>query len=466
MSKPQAAPPRSNFLQLLLIGAMVFLGVQMFTAPQRASQSEETAAQLFTKLQEMNALLQDESAVRAFPMYERKVREEGKTAKRAQEEIDADVLKGAMLVVDTKLKSGDYRHQLYLQDRVAQDLGYKKMFRGYDFYKPRFERLSKTELWQNTRVEVTPTQNFPATEISPGQLYSDLVATIQPLAKEQKVWGVIPGFKLIDSLVALTGRQPWISYTAAAFILALLVRLIIWPLTARQLVWGRQMQSLAPLVKEIQAKYKDKKTGQVKDPQKLQMETMSLYREYGINPVAGCLPLLVQMPFFFAIYGCMLTYRFEFTKGYFLWVHPGATEFLGIPLAVNLGERDYILVALYMLSMIASTLMTPVSDPSQVKQQRLMGIGLAVFASIFMFFYSLPSAFIVYWISTNLLQMLQTYIGYRRPLPPLQKVATPTGGFFPFGTPESAPNGQPDTPFFGKTGTPRTTKATKRSKKK
>ncbi len=269
---------------------------------------------------------------------------------------------------------------------------------------------------------------MPGTEHTAKEVYDTIVTDLSPLAKAEPVFGFIPGYQLIESLVKLTGAVPGFSYWLAALLLALVVRAIIWPLAQKQIMFGRQMSKRQPLIKEIQAKHTDKKTKQIKDPAAYQAESMGLYKEYGINPAAGCLPALIQMPFFLAVYQSMHHYKFEFVKGTFLWVNPASDRFLGIPLAPNLGERDYILVVFYMISMVASTLLMPVTDPSNAKQQRMIGVGMAVLFSVFMFFYTLPSAFVLYWIFTNVLSTAQSLLSYRLPVPELQKVQSVTGG--------------------------------------
>jgi YidC/Oxa1 family membrane protein insertase len=240
----------------------------------------------------------------------------------------------------------------------------------------------------------------------------------------------------------------------------------VWPLAQKQIMHGRQMMQLQPRIKEIQEKYKDKKTGQTKDPAAFQAETMGIYKEYGINPAAGCLPAFIQMPLFLAVYQSMHHYKFEFTKGTFLWVNELSSKFMGIPLGANLGERDYILVFIYMLSMISTTLLMPVNDPSNAKQQKLMGVGIAFVFSIFMFFYTLPSAFVLYWIFMNILSTAQSLLSYRLPVPELKKTQTQAGGKV-IDT-SSSSNGHaigeisPD--FFGKKGTPKANKQRKRKK--
>lgn len=434
----------------MLIATMVFLGVQLFMAPQRANQDTRTSAEMYAALQKMNAEFRDVSSQSELHKYEAKVREEGKAKGTAADEIDRQVLKGYILAADTMHKSGLYRHELFAKGVVPHDYGYVKLDRGYQLLKPKFETYSYGPVWTEVKADVAPTADLPATTASLKDVYDDTIVNQRPLAKKELVWGMFPGYWLIDWLVNLTGRTPGFSYWFAAFLLAMFVRALVWPLAQKQIMFGRQMQQLGPRVKEIQEKYQDKKTKQVTDQAGYQAETMALYKEYGINPAAGCLPMFIQMPLFLAIYQSMHLYKFDFSAGSFLWIHPGATSFLGIPLAPNLGERDYVLVAFYMVSMIVSTMLMPVSDPTQYKQQKLMGVGIAVVFSIMMFFYTLPSAFVLYWIFTNVFSTAQSLLAYRVHQPELKKVQSVKGGVIP--TTAIDANGKIDPGFLGKTG--------------
>jgi len=450
MSQPS---PKSNFIQIALITLVIFMGYQLIMGPRQNQTDPRTADQIWTEMKKLNGELKDVSVARLLPLYNQKYSVEAKAKKVPQAEIDAQELRAVLLVVDTQFKSG-------LQQ--TPEWNYHKINAAYTLLKPKFEAWHLKDIWRTAKVEVAPEPGRPETEVSAESLYNALVADLSVRNKEQRVYGLIPGYGLIDSLVALTGRVPAISYTFAALLLAIVVRAIVWPLAQKQFMWGRQMSQLQPYIKEIQEKFKDKKTGQITDQQAMTAETMKLYSEYGINPFSGCGPALIQVPLFLTVYQCMLLYKFEFTKGTFLWIQPGATTFLGIPLAPNLGERDYILVFLYGVSMITTTLMTPVSDPSNAKQQRLMGISIALIFSIMMFFWSIPSAFILYWIFTNVLSTLQSYRAYRLPLPPLEKKTTGKGGVIPATVVPGSNSTSVDPSFFGKTGTPKANKSKKK----
>lgn len=101
--------------------------------------------------------------------------------------------------------------------------------------------------------------------------------------------------------------------------------------------------------------------------------------------------------------------------------------------APNLGTQDNILIVVYGISMIISQMLTPISDPSQKKQMRLMGVGISVLFTFFMFTGAFPvvSGFVLYWTFTNIFATVQSLRAYRLPLEPLQKVNTKDGGVYP-----------------------------------
>jgi YidC/Oxa1 family membrane protein insertase len=319
--------------------------------------------------------------------------------------------------------------------------------------------MATDNVWLKHSVAVPAHPKFTDETAYTGKdLYVKVVSGLSERSKTDLIMGFIPGYQIIDVLVKATGAVPSFSYALAAFLLALLVRAVIFPLAQKQYLYGREMSQLSPLMSELRERYTDKKTKQVTNPQELQMKTMELYREYGINPFAGCWPALIQVPFFLLIYQCMLHYQFDFQKGLFLWINPGTSVATNGFIAPNLGERDYILIALYAISMVVTTLMTPVSDPNNAKQQRLIGVSVAVLFSVMMFFYPLPSAFVLYWVFLNILATAHMLYAYRLPVPPLQKVATPTGGVFPgfggFNAAASSKNGASAPTPGQKTGTP------------
>ncbi|MCH8980100.1 MAG: membrane protein insertase YidC [Armatimonadetes bacterium] len=445
MSKQQRPAP-NPLITMLMWGAFLFLGYQLFF--NKGAPDTRTSEELFETIVEHNQKGEDVSLGRQIPPYLDKLKQDKKEGKLSDEELDLKQLEAAVLYAHTQFASGLH------QDKR------KRIDAAYNTLKGKFQKYSKNkELWEETAFDVEPYgEQLPQYQITADELYTALVAELSHRNKDAVVVGYVPGYRLIDFFVRLTGSKPNFSYWFAALLLAVFVRLAVFPLAQKQFIWGRKMAHLAPLTKEIQAKYKDKKTGKVSDPQKLQTETMELYKKYGMNPLAGCWPMMIQMPLFLIIFYCMRLYQFEFTKGHFLWVQEGADRFLGIPLGPNLGERDPILIVIYGISMVVATLMTPASDPSQQRQHRMIGIGFALMFSVMMFFDSffgwyLPSAFIVYWIFTNMLTTAQSLYVHRMNIPAPEPVQTAAGGIIP--TTATDKNGKAnavDPGFFGKTG--------------
>ena len=180
------------------------------------------------------------------------------------------------------------------------------------------------------------------------------------------------------------------------------------------------------------------------------------------------------MPLFFTVYNFMLHYQFAFKKGTFLWINASTSAASHGFFAPDLGSRDYVLIVIYGITMVVSTLLMPVSDPTQVKQQRLMGVGMGLLFTFMMFTgaFPTPAAFVLYWVFTNLLATAQSLRAYRLPIPPLEKVNTKPGGVFPMPPPKDGgsggigkPNGKPTSPIVSSTGTGRPAKHTPKKRK-
>lgn len=197
-------------------------------------------------------------------------------------------------------------------------------------------------------------------------------------------------YQLFDMLVTLCGRNPAYSYGLAVILLAFLLKVLMHPFNRKMMRSMWKMQALQPIIQELQERYKD-------NPQKMHAEMMKLYRAHKVNPIGGCLPLLLQMPVLFWIYWGVLHYRFQFAKAGFLWIK-------------NLAKPDYPLFALYLVSFFVSTFFTstPSQDPTQRQQQTMMNIlFVAMFA---MFFHNFPAAFILYWLSFQVFYIAESFL--------------------------------------------------------
>lgn len=410
-------------MQLLLTFAVVFLGYNLISSQFNKKPDPRSSAEILQQMQNASHFLKDATIAHThFPAFEGKLKEELEAKSITKQDHDTRLFHGRLLVAYTQYKGAD---------RLAD---FNRIIPAHDALSHLKQEYSDKPVWtQQFPVDSTP--NYQRSSLSFDELSKLVESKSEALGRTTPVWGFFPGYQLIDFLVRITGSVPALSYAFACLVLAFLVRLIVFPLAQKTFMHSRQMSQLTPLINEIREEYKSKgkDTKDITVQNEMNQRIMGLYKEYGLNPMAGCFPAFLQMPLFLLIYQSMLHYRFEFQKGTFFWINPGAHEATNGFIAANLGQKDYILIFLYGVSMVATTLLTPVSDPSNAKQQRLMGVGMSVLFSIMMFFWPVPSAFPLYWIFTNIFATAQSQWTYRRPLPPLQKVNASTGGMFPKG---------------------------------
>lgn len=174
-------------------------------------------------------------------------------------------------------------------------------------------------------------------------------------------------------------------------IFTLLIRIIIFPLSYISLKSMGKQQEIAPQLKQLQQKYKSKDT---ETQRKLQQETQKLYAEEGINPIMGCLPLAIQMPFLFALYQAI--YRTDALKtGHFLWV--------------NLAQPDpyFIMPILAAIFTLLTSLVSTLAQPQRTTMSWAM-VAISPLMILFMAF-QFPSALAIYWVVTNAFSLVQTF---------------------------------------------------------
>lgn len=203
------------------------------------------------------------------------------------------------------------------------------------------------------------------------------------------------GFFAVLAVPILRGLQ-WFyryipNYGVAIILLTILIRLVTFPLQYKSFKSMKKMQLIQPELQKIKDKYKD-------EPQKMQKETMELFKKAGANPLSGCLPLLLQMPFFFAIYRVLYS----------------AVELVGAPFYwwikdLSIHDPFYVLPVLMGLSMFAQQKLTPQTsvDPTQQKIMLLMPI---IFAFIMK---SLPAGLVLYIFVSTVVGILQQVIVYK-----------------------------------------------------
>jgi YidC/Oxa1 family membrane protein insertase len=214
-----------------------------------------------------------------------------------------------------------------------------------------------------------------------------------------------------DALASLGLGRQW-TWGLAIIGLTIIVRLIMFPLTWKQYKSSRAMQALAPQIKALQQKHKG-------DRATIQQETMRLYQENRVNPFASCLPLLLQLPVFFALYWTIKGTDY-LPKSETLAL--ATAPFLWLP---HLGKPDpyYILLVIYIVTQLVSTelMLTPQTDKTQKMMMRAMPIMFVFFLKNF------PSGLFVYWVTTNLWTIGQQLI-IRKTMPIVPLEATAGGG--------------------------------------
>ncbi|MEJ2220775.1 MAG: membrane protein insertase YidC [Desulfobacterales bacterium] len=192
------------------------------------------------------------------------------------------------------------------------------------------------------------------------------------------------------------------NYGVAIIVLTLLVKILLWPLGQKSYKSMSEMKKIQPLMKEIREKYKD-------DKQRMNQEVMGLYRTYKINPLGGCLPMVVQLPVFFALYR-MLYEAIELRHApFFLWIDDLAApdRLFRFDFSIPFMEPPYgipVLTIVMGASMLLQQKMSPpMGDATQAKMMMFMPI---IFTFIFINF---SSGLVLYWLVNNILSIAQQY---------------------------------------------------------
>ena len=262
---------------------------------------------------------------------------------------------------------------------------------------------------------------MPAFELQPGQTYGarfeiyagpklyHRLAQLPHNEAEVMDFGI---FKVVCQFLLnfMNLLHSWLhDYGLAILALTTIIKLTLWPIQNKANRSMRQMAALSPKVQELRDKYKD-------DPTRMNQEMMKLYKQYGINPVGGCLPMMIQIPIFFGLFK-MLGQAVELRNAKFLWVkdlsQPDTIAHLPL-----LGWPINIIPLLMAATQIWLMAMTPkTGDPTQ---RRVMMFTPLIFLFIC---YNFAAALALYYTAQNLFSILQFYQNKRQPAPTLEKVA-------------------------------------------
>lgn len=182
------------------------------------------------------------------------------------------------------------------------------------------------------------------------------------------------------------------NYGVAIILLTVIIKLLFWPLTQKSYTSMKSMQKLQPEMQKLREKYKN-------DKERLNKEMMQMYKEKRVNPLGGCLPMIVQIPVFFALYKTLMIDIALRQAPFAFWL-------------TDLSEKDpyYITPVIMGVTMFLQQKMTPSSmDPKQAKLFMLMPV---VFTFMFLNF---PSGLVIYWLVNNVLTIFQQYLIHRKP---------------------------------------------------
>ncbi|MBF0467838.1 MAG: membrane protein insertase YidC [Desulfamplus sp.] len=197
------------------------------------------------------------------------------------------------------------------------------------------------------------------------------------------------------------------NYGIAIIILTILIKLAFWPLGTKSYKSMNDMRKLQPIMNQIREKYKD-------DKQRMNQEVMNLYKTYKVNPMSGCLPMLVQMPIFFALYR-MLYQAIELRHAPFMgWINDlsAPDRLFSFDLAIPFMHAPYgipVLTIIMGASMFLQQKMAPaIGDPTQAKIMMFMPLFMTVI------FINFPSGLVLYWLVNNLISIGQQYYIQRK----------------------------------------------------
>jgi YidC/Oxa1 family membrane protein insertase len=213
----------------------------------------------------------------------------------------------------------------------------------------------------------------------------------------QNVFGPIVG--ILGTVLLYFHQNLGVAWWLSIVILTVIVRSLLFPLTVKQVKSMRAMQDLKPRMDRVRAQFKD-------NPQRQREEMAKLYQDQGVNPLGGCLPILVQMPVFIGMF--YVIRKFGGTPGrtppeYESFTHGGILWFQDLAHA----DPYYILPIISAVTMLAATEITSKNvDPQQRWLMRLLPVGFTAFLLNF------PAGLFMYWITSNLMTLGQNYVIY------------------------------------------------------
>ncbi|MFH1230779.1 MAG: membrane protein insertase YidC [Planctomycetota bacterium] len=190
------------------------------------------------------------------------------------------------------------------------------------------------------------------------------------------------------------------NYGIAIIVLTIIIKVVLFPITKKGQVSMYRLQKLAPRIKALQAQYKN-------DKQRLGVEQLKLWKEYGVNPLSGCLPIFLQIPVFFGLYWA-LALAIELRQAPFmLWINDlsQADHLCKLPFPILGATYLHVLPLIMTLSWLIQSLTQPKSPDPQTRQQQKLFIFMPLIFGIM--FYNVPSGLTLYWFTSTLLGIVE-----------------------------------------------------------
>lgn len=198
--------------------------------------------------------------------------------------------------------------------------------------------------------------------------------------------------KIITALYNVTVTIGFPSYALAIIMISILIKIILFPLMQKQMKSTMNMQEVQPKLEYLQKKYKS-------NPEKMNEEVMKLYKEYNINPMSGCLPLIIQMPILIGLFMALRQYNFEpIEHATFFWVP-------------NLADKDplYILPVMVALTMFILQKITMGSNTGTAENPTMKMMLYVMPAMMLFVCWSMPAGLCLYWSFFSILSMVQQF---------------------------------------------------------
>ena len=190
----------------------------------------------------------------------------------------------------------------------------------------------------------------------------------------------------IELLYSFTESLGLGSYGFAIILLTVVIKMLLYPLTAKQIQSMKAMQVLQPKLRKLQEKYKD-------NPQLMQQKLAALYKEADVNPLAGCLPMLIQMPILMGMYYALFNFDYGGVEPSFLWLP-------------SLSQTDPIYI-LPVLSALTTFLQQKISMTETTQQTKMLMILMPLFIGWISL--NFPSGLVLYWVTMNIVQIVQQW---------------------------------------------------------